>query len=360
MSQRTQHPFDTRYLDLLRCIAIYLVVLLHSFSPYSADIRLFGTKTWWAMDVLNGLTRMGVPLFFMISGYLALSDRRTERIFPFYRRRIGKLLLPLLVWNIVYFLFNGLLYHQPMDAVVFFNQLLGKGSKYHLWFLYQIIGLYFLAPFLKRIVDHTRKRELFVLLLVVLLVPTLFHFINGVQTAVTIAPFGALVEGYAGFFLYGYLLGTVTLPPWAKRLIYASGIGGLFFGVLGNFLLSSPLGLNLHWNAGYSITHYLTSGAFFLWVKEIFGGRQNPLPAWRVRILSVAAPLSKRTFGVYLSHVLFLELFCWLAAGWTAAWHPAVSIGVSALATALCSTGFSILFGKLPVLCKIVSGSRKG
>jgi surface polysaccharide O-acyltransferase-like enzyme len=345
---------ETQYLNILRCGAIYLVILLHNFAPFFTKLYLFGTKTWWVMDILSGLTRMGVPLFFMISGYLALSDQRTEKIFPFYRRRIGKLLLPLLVWNGIYFLFNGLLYQQPMDGLAFLNQLLGKGSKYHLWFLYQIIGLYLLAPFLKRITDHVRKRELFVLFLVILLVPTLFHFINGVQAAVTVAPFGALVEGYAGFFLYGYLLGTVTFPPWAKRLIYVAGIGGLLLGVFGNFLQSSPQVLCFRWNEGYSITHYLTSGALFLLIKEMFAEAKGPLSAWKTWVLSIANPLSKRTFGIYLSHVLFIEIFTFIVSKNNISFHPATQIIVGFIFSAIGSTIFSFVCQRIPGLRRII------
>ena len=58
----------------------------------------------------------------------------------------------------------------------------------------------------------------------------------------------------------------------------------------------------MYFNEGYSIVHYLAAGALFLLAKEAAGR----LPE---RLLRPAASLSKRTFGIYLIHVLFLDLY---------------------------------------------------
>ncbi|MGI6498266.1 MAG: acyltransferase [Oscillospiraceae bacterium] len=347
---RTEEP----YLNVLRCAAMYLVVMLHSFAPFYTNISLFGTRTWWAMNLMTPITRMGVPLFFMISGYLALSKERTRQIRPFYQKQIGKLILPFLFWNLFYFIFNGFLYHNSMNPLLFFTQLFQHGSKYHLWFLYQIIALYLLAPFLKRIVDHCSFKELFLLLFLILLQPSVFHFFNTIQTTISIAPFKALIEGYAGFFLYGYLLGTVTLSPRIKGLIYLGGIMGLSLSVFGNHWMSSPQLLNFQWNAGYSITHFLTSGACFVFIKDRFKAQDQPPRRWKSTLTLWANRISKLTFGIYLSHVMMLELFRALqhAAGITLT--PAVQIICSFLAASVGSTVLAYLLSRIPSRTNII------
>lgn len=345
---------EEAYLNVLRCAAMYLVVLLHSFAPFFANISLFGTKTWWVMNILTPITRMGVPIFFMISGYLSLSKKRTNQIRPFYRKQIGKLLLPFFFWNILYFILNGLLYHDSMNPLLFFTQLFQNGSKYHLWFLYQIIGLHLLAPFLKRMVDHCSRKELSLLLFLILLQPSMFHFFNTIQTAVSIAPFKALVEGYVGFFLYGYLLGTATLSSRMKRLIYLGGIIGLLWSVFGNYLLSSPQLLNYQWNDGYSITHYLTSGAFFLWIKERFPTQKQQSKKWKSSLILCANQISKLTFGIYLSHVMVLEAFHVLLNTAGIVLTPAMQIISGFLVASVGSTILSYFLSRIPLRNSIV------
>lgn len=343
-------PFHSQteeaYLNLLRCFAMYFVILLHSFAPFFTQLSLFNTKTWWVMNLLNPITRMGVPIFFMISGYLALSSRQTNQIRLFYKKRIGTILLPFFFWNILYFLLNGLLYHNSINPLLFFTQLFQTGSKYHLWFLYQIIGLYLLAPFLKRIIDHCSSREQFLLLFIFLLQPTIFHFFNTVQATISIAPFKALVEGYTGFFLYGFLLGTTRFSARMKHLIYLGGVLGLLISILGNYWMSSPELLNLRWNEGYSITHYLTSGAFFLFIKELLQ-KQN-FKKWKSGLLLCANRISKLTFGMYLSHVMILETFYVLLSSAGIALSPAMQTVSGFLVASIGSTFLSYLISRTP------------
>ena len=68
------------YLDVLRCLAIFLVIALHCTAGQIVRPELFGTRTWLACDIVNGFARMGVPLFFMISGFLLLSCSGTSSI----------------------------------------------------------------------------------------------------------------------------------------------------------------------------------------------------------------------------------------------------------------------------------------
>lgn len=335
------------YLDVLRCLAIYLVVGLHSIADPLTNKGLFATRTWWVLNVCSGLVRMGVPLFFMISGYLLLSDPRTLDIGEFYRRRLGKLLPPFLVWDVIYFLKRCAEEAVEPDILTFFKELASQGSKYHFWFVYQIIGLYLLMPFLKRIVDQCTTRELVIFLGVILLQPTLFRLLNVVQPVIWFNLFRALVEGYAGFLITGYLLGSRELSRTARWWIYGLGLVGLAGGALGNYLCSSPEKINLVFNEGYCITHYLTSGACFVLVKQHAG----KLPRW---LLRGTEKVSQLTYGIYLSHLLVLD---WIFQN---RWYimpshtPAIFVIFAFVVTSLVSTVFIWLVSHIRGLRKLL------
>ena len=344
MRRDLQKNTEIRYLHMLRCIAIFLVIALHCVAPYLTGKQIaFGSKTWLACDIINSAGRMGVPIFFMISGFLLLSDERTLDIKNFYKKRMKRIFIPFLCWDIIYFITNAIFHHQPLEIGKFFSELLVQGSKYHLWFLYQIMGIYLLLPFLKRLLDRCKPREQVLFFAIVLFQPTILLFINTIQPAVRIAPFGPLVEGYVGFFLFGYLLGTYQVTPRWRRVIYCAGIVGFLLNIVGNFCFSSPQQIKLVFNAGYSITHYLTAGALFLWFKEHF--RTSPSTSFQNGIYRGARWISKLSFGIYLSHVLILEHFAVFLSN-ILSLSPASSIVFSFFATSVLSTLLIFLLSK--------------
>ena len=128
---------DLAYLDVLRCLGMYLVILGHCFSGTLATPSMLGTPVWWICDILDGFFRMGLALFFVLSGALLLNNERTLDAVPFYTKRLKRLLVPFLCWDLVYFLENMVLQGRFPDPARFFTELLAlRGSKYHLWFVY--------------------------------------------------------------------------------------------------------------------------------------------------------------------------------------------------------------------------------
>lgn len=335
--QPTANREATRYMDLLRCGALYLVVLLHCISGTLANPGLAGTAVWWICDILNSAARMGVPLFFMLSGALLLSDERTLDPLPFYRKRLRRILPLFLCWDLLYFLENAYLQGAPLSARQFLVELLTlRGSKYHLWFVYKIASIYLLLPFLKRIVDHCRRRDVWLLLGVLLLPSSVFPLLS-LLPGVEIDLFGSLIDGRVGFFLLGWLLAQEPLPKRARRLLYAGGVLAFLLNIFGNFWLSAPGQVNLWFNDGCALTHFLTSGAVFLLAKEY--ARLSP------RLGAVCRKLSGLSYSIYLSHVLFLDLSLLLLAktGLGTAWTVALSF----IMVSLSATGGALIFSKL-------------
>lgn len=334
------------YIDVLRYLAICLVIALHCVVGYVKDADMYGTGTWWLCSIINSFGRMGVPVFFMLSGFLLLSGSRALDIRSFYKKRFLKLAVPFLVWDAVYYL-EGCVIRGSWAILPFFQQLVQQGSKYHLWFIYQIMGLYLLTPFLKKIVDHSDTRELLVFLAVILLQPTVFRLVNVVQPIFHIAPFLALVEGYVGFYLLGYLLGTRNVPPRLRRAIYLLGIVGMAAGTWGNYLCSSAEKISFYFSEGYSIMQYLTAGALFLLLKEQ-GGRLPPCAVdWARRLADL-------TFGIYFVHVLVLDLLVAAEGRLGFSLPLACWVVFNIIAVSAVSTCAAFLLSRLPVLRRLI------
>lgn len=336
---------EISYLNALRVGAIYLVVLLHAVAPGLKDLTRFGSGTWWACDLIDYATRAGVPLFFMLSGFLLLSDERTLDLGYFYRRRLGRLLPPFLIWDVFYYLFGCFSGGSTPALLPFLQELTGRGSGYHLWFVYQIMAIYLLVPFLKRIVDHCKERELWVLLGVILLPTTVFQALNFFQSYVYFDSFLPLMEGYVGFFLFGYLLGRSSPGRGARICLYLGGVAGWIIGAVVNFLSSSPDTLNLALSGGYTFTHYLTAGALFVLARQVMERCRSE------RTAAALSRLSKLSFGVFFIHPLILKLAVWLTPDGL---HPLAAMGLQFIFTALGSTGCIYLLSKIKPLKRLL------
>ena len=85
------------YLDILRSIAIILIVLEHLTRMF-----VYNYKSWLFASGLFSITRIGVPLFFTISGALLLT--RQETISNFLKKRLGRIFPPFIFLD--YYLYN--------------------------------------------------------------------------------------------------------------------------------------------------------------------------------------------------------------------------------------------------------------
>ncbi len=285
-----------QYLDWLRSFAILCVMLLHCMNPYILNQNLYGTRTWMICNLLNPVVRTGVPLFFMISGYLLLKSPKTLEFIPFYKKRMIRILIPFLCWDAVYYVYNRIESGAKLSTAEFLKELIVNGSEYHLWFVYTLIGIYLFLPFLKRTLDACSSKEKIWLLLLVLFVPTIRPFFN------TFTPFYAylfepLMEGYFGFVILGYLLGTADFSLRSRLMIYAGGLAGFLIAVIGNHAASSAEGINLAFNGSYQLNHYLCASAIFVFAKQL-PKMEKKIPA---RFL---AAYSAASYGIYLIHVL--------------------------------------------------------
>ena len=311
-SSRTYQP----HLDLLRIFAAFCVILLHVLAPLHGSAADFGTRTWHAANLLNEITRTGVPLFLMLTGCLLLPSASTKNFGAFYRRRLSRVLLPFLVWNLIYYVYNRTQNGLPVIDRAFFDQLINNGSEYHFWYVYTLIGIYLLLPFLARMLEGCTNNQILWLLILTTFPSTLRPLLN-ITTPVYIFLFNPLLEGYLGYVILGHYLNRLPKTRITAAAIPVCGIAGFAIGVGFNYFRSAPGALDLMFNGGYTINHYLLASAFFLLARFL------PMPASGAfsRILQ---KLSSLTYTVYLAHVLVLaQLYKYLPLP-TPAWQIAV------------------------------------
>ena len=322
------------WLDWLRIAACFMVMATHSCEPFylGGEGSLILTKAdavWVA--VLNSLPRAAVALFVFASSYLQFPLHYPTG--EFFRKRALRILPPFFFWTIVYALAWGEPVQNFKDLLLNFNYAAG-----HLWFVYMLVGLYLIMPLLSPWAEKVGKRELQVYLgiwLFTTLIPFVRLFAGG-TAPVIYGPSGIpnparyplwgeaswnayglfyYFSGFVGYLLLGlYFRKFVGRLSWGRTLAvavpaflagFAICCGGFLSGVWadskGVFPVEGPVGLAALWEAPWLNDTFgvaLMTVAWVLVFRRIgAGGRFYD---------KVVVPVSKASYGMYLSHLLLL------------------------------------------------------
>lgn len=329
------------YLDLIRIYAIMCVILLHIVMPYLEKAELFGTRIWHISNILNTFSRTGVPLFFMVSGFLLLSNPKTLDFNTFYKRRLSKIAIPFLVWNIIYYIAYGLMEGKTLSIVEFFKLMLVDGTSYHFWFVYTLIILYLFMPFMKRILDGLDQKWCWVLLVISSFKTTIVPFVQ-IVTPLEIYLFDNIMLGYVSYVLLGYILGRFEYTKKQRIVFYCVGALGALITCWGNFYMSDGAKEFL-FNGGYQIGHFMLAAGIFIFFKNF-----KTASARTEKTVSV---LSEITFGMYLVHPLVITLVTLFVSSEI---RPYMYVGVIFGLTVLISGVVTYLISKIKFVNKIL------
>src|SRR5690242_18537661 len=92
-------------LDVIRVLAIIGVVVIHITNAVYTRPDFFGGTMWWITIILDSLTRISIPLFLLISGYLIL--RKDESFQENLKRIFFRIGIPFILWLLFYLWYGG-------------------------------------------------------------------------------------------------------------------------------------------------------------------------------------------------------------------------------------------------------------
>ena len=92
------------WLDLVKVMAIFMMIAVHCTDNVTPEQR---SEPWYLLwgSLYGTFMRPAIPLFVMATGALLLPVK--QNITAFYSRRMGRIVVPFLVWSLLYNLFPG-------------------------------------------------------------------------------------------------------------------------------------------------------------------------------------------------------------------------------------------------------------
>ncbi|MBE6636853.1 MAG: hypothetical protein E7618_03500 [Ruminococcaceae bacterium] len=342
--------------DILRTVAALAVILIHVAAPYVKHAPV-SSADFAIGNILDGIARFGVPFFLFLSGALLLDESKPLTAKALRKKGLTLGLL-LVVWSafyaVVYQVGYPLLMHQDISLRSLVLAFLG--GHYHLWYLFMLLGLYLITPFLRLFVKKENARYILGFLLLSLLlcyaVPLLDIVAAPLLGEGRVAAFFGKFElsflgGYTACYLAGWYLTAVGLTKKQTKALYLLGAIGLAVTLIGNRLLSTDaIKAYPILYADNSANVFLYSAALFLLLHTLFARTTRGAACWQ--------PLSGLTLGVYLIHIVLLDALTFAAERLLPPLPALVEIPLLWLFTAALSFGAVFLLSKIPFLRKLV------
>lgn len=355
MNQSSSAPRRVWYLDLLRILAAYGIILLH-YSPLPQGYSDIGSLCWKAVMSVSVLCRWCVPVFLMISGALFLSGQRKISTAQIYKKSILRIAVCFAVWSAFYALAHCVIMNK--GKITFLNQFLR--GHYHMWYIFAILALYMLTPLLRNMTQSRKLTEYFLILgfLFIFLFPRLVAFVllfdipsrdvvMSLQSA--LAQVNPLPGAHA---LYYYVLGHYLHEYAVDRKILRFAIPAAAIGYVSTITLTIWHSVKTGAQSGYfydisSLTVLLFAAGLFVCFRHFFA---DYVPCKKLE--RILLRLSACSFGIYLVHPFIIERL-----SLSLPLIPAVLVlgaPAAALLIFLASFAITALLQKLPVIGRYI------
>ena len=299
------------WLDYARMIAIICVVITHTtetvFNLNAETLMQFSELRRISIISIFTIGRMGVPIFFFLTGYLLL-DREypREKYKAFLKNNFCCLLLTTTIWIVVYNIFNVIFFDTPFNIVKFLKSLLFVQDKImsHIWYMYKILGIYLFIPFVANALRNTDIKVLCIPLLVAFVYQFVVPDINvwlkatGQKTISSLLDVSFSGNCYGFIILLGYLVKKGIFDKIPSTIFALLGVVGFIITV---FRQSFSDVLGVSYNVWYnSATLLIADLAIFVLLSRM-----------KLKHGKIASCISVASFGIYLIHNLILIPLNW-------------------------------------------------
>ena len=302
----TISPKRILYLDEVRSLAIMLVVIGHLARLFS-----YNYNSWLFCSGVFSLTRIGVPLFFTVSGSLLLT--RKYEVKKFLEKRFKRVCLPFFSWIIIYIVAGVLIWHFDLTFEYVVNTAFGVGDYSALfWFIWSLIGVYLLIPVISSFIREEGNwgAEYLILITIILSLLYTFGFFDYPQMKYN---FRVIFNFFPvlGYFIMGSYIHNKKFK-YSDKKMFAIGCVLFIVGICGHFAkiyLKGLGGLSLAPIDFFDICVIMETIGLFIafkyastkWIKE------DARMIRETKLGEVIVLFASCSFGIYFSHYILMR-----------------------------------------------------
>ncbi len=338
------------YLDLLRIVSAFAVILTHVSAQYWYDLPTH-SFSWNVMNVYDSISRYGVSVFMMISGALFLNPDKKFSVKKLYTKNIVRIVVAFLFWSAVYILFHYHTYPQPVQGIDLLHTWMS--GHYHMWFMFMLLGVYIITPIARAIVANPKAGWYFLgaALFFSFVTPLIVDHNDYLRGLYYTMDFH-MTLGISCYYIAGGMIHHYGIPKLARRIIYILGVVGF----VGTAVITAVVSMKKYAPQEQYYGHF----TFFVMFEalSIFTFFQYGVEKIKFsdKVRNLIYHISNRTFGIYMVHILILDnLIKDTFKLTTLSFSPLFSVPVIALLVYLISYLVITLVRRIPVVHKFIS-----
>lgn len=285
-------------IEILRVVSCIMVICIHVANYYCRNMAEISVPSYVFACIINGVSRISVPLFLMISGSLLIGRPvDIER----NKMRVIKILKPLVIWSLVYALWN---YYYRDRGYYNLKDTFEEPVKKHLWYLYVLIGIYLTLPFWQKLFSDMQEEmvKYFVLLYICLLTINFVLAFQHMEVRYQIPLVGS--SCHLGYFIMGYIIRQYKEKIWLRR-IWASCIAVIAISMVIGSTMMYSFQKGSHVEDFFEYRNVLIGVAAMAVFYIVIKAKDFVIPGGMGYFTEI---VSKHSFNIYLAHILFLDI----------------------------------------------------
>lgn len=296
------------YISILNVLACIGVVIFHTFETgYTSDAN-------FVFEVLiRAIAYCAVPVFFMITGATLIDYRERYDTKTFFKKRLLKVIIPLIIWSIIYFIINffkGKFSINDLSFKFVFEYFFLVKTNPIFWFFVVIIGIYLAIPVISLIPQESRRKAFLYIIIITFVfnqfLPDLLYHLN--LNYNYDLKFPLTYSGWISFIFIGYYIDKYEIVKKHRVIIYVLGIIGFLTMVVPTIFISYHKNESCSWfDEYYDAPCVLYSASVFLFFKSKINNNQIV-----TKIMPFFNFVAPTTLGIYVLHIAirdFLRYF---------------------------------------------------
>lgn len=298
------------HIEMLRIIAVVMVVLNHSDLYYTYYTNTDNIFTFTVSLLVSCICKVNVPLFMMITGALLIPKAEDWKII--LKKRVSRMVIVLVGFSALIYGLKCFAWHQDIFSVEgFVRKLLTGEIQTSYWYLYEYIGILMMLPFLgviARNIDRNCVKYFAIIGMIFKIGLPIVSFVTGYSFSLNLF----VLENSVFYVLMGYFAERIITDEQCEQIAYWKIAGGLITSIV---ITAGLVLIDKNRNGEYHeyILNMLTP-AMVLFIY--MGTRKIFIQHHPVKTAGIISCLGSCAFGVYLlEHIgqkVFLNLYLWL------------------------------------------------
>lgn len=280
------------YLDILKIFACLMVIINHT-NILMLENNTFENTTFYC--IMYSLCKVGVGIFLMTTGTLVLDKNYSYRKII---KCIIRVFVPAIILSFLFYIENTTMH--DINIIQFLKSILYEPYIEPYWYIYALIGIYLVLPFIQKMVKNFSNKDYIIFILIFLIIPTLINFLK-IYTKFNInssiqAPFFPIIIATV---ICGNYISKIKTSK--KKLIISTTIFIISYIIM---FLSMYLPYLDHGEISYALDYWdafpvilMTISLFYI-VRHLLKKKK-----YSKKTSHIIKTITSTTFGIYLIHI---------------------------------------------------------